>query len=263
MKITEDLAPITYSLSKQVFGGSLSFKDAKRELVGKGRMNPNSAAYYINNFGNLITGKPFKRTSNAFITNYFFENILKDYGISGVKNALTSLIAHIKYYEGVRNTTLLSLRLIYDRYYNLSIDNEDEREQNELVSEIKQQSKLKQDIINELNSLKPTDPEVIIIHGRTYKRDNKTIAQIKILRDFKCQICSTSIIKRDGTFYVEAAHIKAKRHKGPESPDNIILLCPNHHKEFDLGKVDILEHDNNRIEITLNGVHHTLSLKLE
>lgn len=49
------------------------------------------------------------------------------------------------------------------------------------------------------------------------------------------KICSTTIMKKDGRKYVEAAHIKSKHLKGRETLSNIILLCPNYHKEFDLG----------------------------
>jgi putative restriction endonuclease len=62
----------------------------------------------------------------------------------------------------------------------------------------------------------------------------------KILRDFECQIYGKYILKKDGHRYIEAAHITEKSHKGAETPYNILILCPNHHKEFDLGKRNII-----------------------
>ena len=109
-------------------------------------------------------------------------------------------------------------------------------------------------------NLKPTDPELIEIKSISYKRDNKTIAQLKILRDFKCQICGTAIKKKDGSYYVEAAHIKPKHQQGRETPDNIILLCPNHHKEFDFGDRIIHLQDTEKVIFTLNGQRHELKL---
>ncbi|WP_367277532.1 HNH endonuclease [Mucilaginibacter sp.] len=76
-------------------------------------------------------------------------------------------------------------------------------------------------------------------------------------------MCSTTIRKKDGSYYIEAAHIKPKHQKGRESPDNIILLCPNHHKEFDFGEVEIKNHDLIQIDFLLNGKAHSLSLKIE
>ena len=52
---------------------------------------------------------------------------------------------------------------------------------------------------------------------------------------------SVSYTHLDGSFYIEAAHIKPKSQQGTETPDNILILCPNHHKEFDLGKREIIE----------------------
>ena len=80
------------------------------------------------------------------------------------------------------------------------------------------------------------------------------------MRDFKCQICSTSILKKDGSKYVEAAHIKPKNQKGRETLDNIILLCPNHHKEFDFGHLEIILHNINKIHFLLNDKQYKITL---
>lgn len=139
----------------------------------------------------------------------------------------------------------------------------DEKEQEQIINEFESQDILKQEIITDLKNLNPTDPEIIIINSKSYKRDNRTIAQIKILRDFKCQICSTTIKKKDGTLYIEAAHIEPKHRKGYETPDNILILCPNHHKEFDFGDRIILQQDKDNINFTLNGQEYKISLKIE
>ena len=152
---------------------------------------------------------------------------------------------------------------IYEYYIGKKFEfpyrSQDEKEQEELAHFYKK-TKTKEEILDDLKNLQPTDSEEIFVNQKTYKRDNKTIAQIKILRDFKCQICGTTIIKRDGGKYVEAAHIKAKHQEGRETLDNIILLCPNHHKEFDLGDRVIKSHDRNFIDIVLNGRQYKINL---
>jgi len=100
------------------------------------------------------------------------------------------------------------------------------------------------------------------IRGKQYKRDNKSIVELKILRDFKCQICGFTIFKKDNSYYIEAAHITKKRHKGPETPDNILILCPNHHKEFDLGNKEIIERTKEKMVFDLNGKRHNIDLTL-
>lgn len=50
----------------------------------------------------------------------------------------------------------------------------------------------------------------------------------------------------------DAAHITPKRHKGAELPSNILILCPNHHKEFDLGRNEIVERNGRLLRMKLN-----------
>lgn len=164
---------------------------------------------------------------------------------------------------GILQSDYKKLSDIYEYYtgkkFKLPYLSQDEKEQEELAKYYKT-TKTKEEILEDLKNLQSTDSEEIFINQKTYKRDNKTIAQIKILRGFKCQICGTTIIKKDGNKYIEAAHIKAKHQKGRETLDNIILLCPNHHKEFDLGDRTIRSHDSNFIDIVLNGQQYKINL---
>jgi putative restriction endonuclease len=143
----------------------------------------------------------------------------------------------------------------------------DEKEQEDLVEKISSEVSLdankRKEIIQDLNSLTPQSTEIVEYKGKMYKRDNKTIAQLKILRNFKCQICNNNILKKDGSFYIEAAHIKRKSEKGTEMPYNILILCPNHHKEFDLGDKRIIEQTDKRIVFELNGKQHDFNLTLD
>ncbi|RLD55452.1 MAG: HNH endonuclease [Bacteroidetes bacterium] len=179
------------------------------------------------------------------------ENIVKD-----------ELIELIK--SGVQKNEFNKLRNIYSyitgKEFDLDLINANEIEQQELISFFKNSDKAK--IINDLSNLKETETETVYVNQKTYKRDNKTIAQLKIIRDFKCQICETKITKKNGDFYIEAAHIKPKHKKGRETPDNILILCPNHHKEFDYGDRKIIQHSKEQIEFKLNGINHKIDLKI-
>jgi 5-methylcytosine-specific restriction enzyme A len=265
MKISENLIPLAYSISRKVYENKLSNSEGKNLLSTNNQMNPNSAADYINNFKCLMEGNRFTRTLNASSMQFFLEHIFNDFGESKLSNALSALKQHIEYYESIQKSKvrLHKMRGIYDKYLvAIPIQSIDEKEQNEINYYYKEALN-RNEILNELRDLKETDPEIIVINHKAYKRDNKTITQIKILRKFECQICGTSILKKDGTKYVEAAHIKAKNKKGRETPDNIILLCPNHHKEFDLGSLEIISHTISDIEFSINGRLHKLSLLLQ
>ena len=118
------------------------------------------------------------------------------------------------------------------------------------------------DIRKDLKHLTSKFSEFVEIKGKRYKRDNITVAKLKILRGFQCQICGLRITKKDGTFYAEGAHIRPKRQGFPETPDNILILCPNHHKEFDLGKRDVIEHNSEYIKFIMNGKEYEITLYL-
>lgn len=139
---------------------------------------------------------------------------------------------------------------------------DNEMEQIELES-FYTKTKTKAEIIRELENLRECDPEEILVKQKKYRRDNKTIAQLKILRDFKCQICSKEIKTKGGGRYIEAAHIKPKCKRGCETPDNILILCPNHHKEFDYGELEIKSHNKATVEFILNGVRYELNLSIQ
>jgi len=160
--------------------------------------------------------------------------------------------------------------IVTGRKYNaedLGYIRSDEKEQEDLAERMSKEISLdlnkRKEMIQELNALTPESTETIEFKGRVYKRNNKTIAQLKILRNFRCQICDNNILKKDGSFYIEAAHIQRKSEKGTEMPNNILILCPNHHKEFDLGDKRIVERTDERIIFELNGKLYDVNLTLD
>jgi putative restriction endonuclease len=137
-----------------------------------------------------------------------------------------------------------------------------EVEQNEIEKYL-QKNKSREQLVDELIKSKPKDDETITIKRIQYKRDNYTIALIKQVRGHKCQICSKEIITKDGSKYIEAAHIVPKSEKGKETPDNILLLCPNCHKEFDLGDREVITHSKKEIVFSINGTKHKINLTIK
>lgn len=72
-------------------------------------------------------------------------------------------------------------------------------------------------------------------------RDTKLAEMAKELYDHRCQLCGDRRESGDGTAYAEAHHVKplGQPHRGPDSSTNILVLCPNHHADFDYGRVRI------------------------
>jgi putative restriction endonuclease len=79
--------------------------------------------------------------------------------------------------------------------------------------------------------------------------------RIKALYDYRCQMCGVRLEGLAGP-YAEAAHIRplGAPHHGPDTPDNILCLCPNHHVLLDHGGVGISE------DLSLIGVEGRLTV---
>jgi hypothetical protein len=66
-------------------------------------------------------------------------------------------------------------------------------------------------------------------------RDTAVARRLKLIHENRCQICGTVICMSDGQKYSEAHHIRplSRPHNGPDVPENILILCPNHHATCD------------------------------
>lgn len=70
-------------------------------------------------------------------------------------------------------------------------------------------------------------------------RDTATARELKLRHHNHCQICGLAVPLWDGLTYAEAHHIRplGHPHNGPDSPNNMLILCPNHHAQCDLGAI--------------------------
>lgn len=255
------IAPNIWMLCDKIYNKRLKLTEGKKEMFDKHQLSQTSFHFYYYAYKGMLEGTLCTRTIQPEIRDCMLWNIYEKYGVERLKIALYSFKKHIYYYENKRNTTVHKERILYNKYSNLLQSSQRQDTEDELLAIIKNIDRQK--IINELKSIKVTDPEQIIINSKIYSRDNKTVVQLKYLHDFKCQICGIRIPKADGTYYIEAAHITPKAKKGPELPNNILILCPNHHKEFDFGKLMIVDRDDKFIHFILNGQEYKISLDLE
>ena len=65
-------------------------------------------------------------------------------------------------------------------------------------------------------------------------RSTAVAEHVKRLHKYRCQICGERPDTPGGP-YAEAAHIRplGRPHDGPDVPENVLCLCPNHHVLFD------------------------------
>jgi len=94
-------------------------------------------------------------------------------------------------------------------------------------------------LIQNNNSLETSRREITT---NSIIRNSELAQKIKSIHNFTCQICSEKLNTPSGP-YVEAAHIRplGKPSNGPDIAENIICLCPNHHKLLDKGGIIIDE----------------------
>ncbi|MEW1545297.1 HNH endonuclease [Streptomyces tsukubensis] len=78
--------------------------------------------------------------------------------------------------------------------------------------------------------------------GSQPDRDRQSAALVKDVYGSICQVCSEPLETRGGP-YSEAAHIQGlgSPHFGPDVLENLLCLCPNHHKQFDTFSIYIDE----------------------
>lgn len=72
-------------------------------------------------------------------------------------------------------------------------------------------------------------------------RDSKLIADLKIIHNHMCQICGIQITLSNDSYYSEGHHIKpiGGPHFGPDTSDNILIVCANCHVMCDYGAIKL------------------------
>jgi len=111
--------------------------------------------------------------------------------------------------------------------------------------------------LHELNTIMANiSPErVRAMVSQTIRRDTKLVKALKEFYQFHCQFpcCNVRIPKRGGEFYIEVAHVEPVHRGGRSILGNLLVLCPNHHKELDYGDLEIREQTEDKICGVLNG----------
>lgn len=125
------------------------------------------------------------------------------------------------------------------------------------------------DLINKLHKLNDAMASVLprrirAIVSQTIRRDTKLVRSLKTFYNFTCQFpgCNVRIPKRNGGWYIEVAHVEAVAKGGKSVLGNLLVLCPNHHKEFDYGELEIFEQTVEVVRGKLNGRDFSIYSKI-
>lgn len=86
-------------------------------------------------------------------------------------------------------------------------------------------------------------------------------AKVKAIRGCRCQICEAlgtppvAFTKKDGTPFAEAHHVQpvSLMLAGTLAASNIMVLCPNHHRQAHLGNFEVIENLAGQWRVRLDG----------
>jgi 5-methylcytosine-specific restriction protein A len=216
--ITETKIQQAYQKAKLVYNSKLTLKNAQDELANIG-LNRNSASDLINNFKCMIDGQKYTRTNSAITTEYYLENILKDFGTLKLQNALDSLILHIEYYEKLQNTNMKKQREILNKYTKLVLQSD------EIIYP---------DDIEDNNNLFEGSKKQITVNA--YERSSKARKECIEKYGYICTICKFDFEKiygKIGKDFIHVHHLKPLSEIDTEYKINPIQdlrpVCPNCH----------------------------------
>jgi hypothetical protein len=80
-------------------------------------------------------------------------------------------------------------------------------------------------------------------------RNSSMIRDLKERYDFRCQVCDEVRQRGSSKLYAEGHHLHplGDDTPGPDTESNVLVLCPNHHADFDYGRIQI---DPDSLEIS-------------
>ena len=135
-----------------------------------------------------------------------------------------------------------------------------------------------QPLLSTTNQLRPKETnyakisKIVPIKYKTevfhYARDPPLVKTLKKLYDNRCQICDFTFEYKKGKFYSEAHHYNPISKQGKNDWTNLIIVCPNHHAQFDYNIIAIANDGNNIIDRNGDKIgkiifHKQHSLRLE
>lgn len=216
IKIDRTRYQAAYALARKVNTGQMRLTEAKAELVELG-INANSAADFIYILRHMLRGEIYKRAMSAPATEDYLNWIRRDYGDDALLQALKALALHIPFNGGAmkRHRELL-------RNFEAELD----------------ALKQSQTALDDLGATPEGNgtPDRAKRMAHVYQRDPAVRAHVVKRARGRCEYCGRQgFLLPNGKGYVEAHHIIALARQGPDTLENVIALCAEHHREAHFG----------------------------
>lgn len=111
-------------------------------------------------------------------------------------------------------------------------ENTENRSESHIKLNLSEESIDKQIEKDFLDDIDIPENELIEVRNKRIKRYKKIVNRQKKMHGYKCQLCGYSFHMDNGNDYCEAHHIKMLSKDGSQGPENVIILCANHHRMF-------------------------------
>jgi len=239
MRITNEQIHEAYTQAKRVYAHEITATEGKDNVVEETGMSEGSASGYINTFLKIMEGSGYTRTINAYGTDYYLENIKKDYGIDALLTAIASVKKHLEYYEGVGKSSQPKIHKILDKHIKY-LDTFSTLE--EINNHFKKQVELSLKDDNETRKSRllaaRKKPREIEVKTKIYVRNPDVVAEVLKRANGVCEQCKKQapfLRKKDNCPYLEVHHIIQLSQGGDDAVENALALCPNCHREFHYG----------------------------
>src|SRR3546814_17884168 len=87
-------------------------------------------------------------------------------------------------------------------------------------------------------------PYTTLFRSLVYIRDPRVRSAALLRAAGRCEYCDAlGFVRADGAIYLETHHIIPLHAGGPDTVQNVICLCPNHHRAAHSGATDALLRD--------------------
>lgn len=217
--ITNEMINKSFFVGKRFFQKEISLQKGA-EILSKLGMNRNSAIDYIYLYSNLIQGKLYTRTSNAYGTKYYLTKIYEENGAEGLENGLLSLLQHIEYYEEKTGVKLNKQRSIHESFL-------------EIIDTDLEHTVYPDEIDDSINYSEGKSKKILV---NSYERNPH--ARKKCIENYglNCQVCDFNFEEKYGQLgknFIHVHHVVDIASVGIEysiDPINdLIPVCPNCH----------------------------------
>ena len=117
---------------------------------------------------------------------------------------------------------------------------------NEIIIDAMDASNISLESMKDFKLPKDVEEPPIKIHAEILRtiRDTEKTKKLKKIYNHQCQICGTSLKISNSQKYSEVHHIWPLGEGGLDDYHNMIVLCPNHHTQFDFASIGFDNKDN-------------------